>query len=83
MLGFNLGIEFVQLLLVAIAAPVLIRLARKRYYTVLRLGGAGLAAVAATIWVLERVQAPSEMADAGAPARPSLSTSQPTPPSTA
>ena len=57
-LGFNLGIEFVQLLLVAIAAPVLIRLARTRLYTPLRLGGAGFAAVAAVVWMAERLQAP-------------------------
>ena len=54
-LGFNLGIEAVQLLIVALVAPCLIVLARAGAYTPLRLAGAVLAAVASLAWAWERV----------------------------
>ena len=54
-LGFNLGIETVQLLVVAVTAPWLILLARSGRYTPVRVGGAAFAAVASLAWALERV----------------------------
>jgi len=56
LLGFNLGIEVVQLLVVALTLPALVVLARAEgIYRVLRTGGAVLAALAATGWLLDRL----------------------------
>ena len=64
-LGFNLGIEFVQLLVVALIAPWLILLARAGRYTVVRLGGAAFAGIAALAWLAERASGtPNSIADA-------------------
>ena len=54
-LAFNLGIETVQLLVVAVTAPWLILLAKSGRYTPVRVAGAAFAAVASLAWALERV----------------------------
>ena len=54
-LGFNLGIEAVQLLLVLLLLPGLLLGARRAWFPWLRLGLAGLAACAALVWLIERV----------------------------
>jgi hypothetical protein len=53
-LGFNLGIELVQLMVVAAVMPALVMLAHTRWYAVFRPAGAVFAGVAATAWILER-----------------------------
>ena len=54
-LGFNLGIEAFQLLLIVLTMPPLVILARTpRLYAPLRIGGAVLTGVAAGAWFLER-----------------------------
>jgi hypothetical protein len=53
--GFNLGIEAVQMLIVLVAAPALIALARTRAYPRLRLVGAGCAGLAAIVWMTLRL----------------------------
>ncbi|WP_066967941.1 HupE/UreJ family protein [Rhizorhabdus dicambivorans] len=54
-LGFNLGIELVQLALVALVAPPLALLARAGRYDALRIGGAIVIAIAALLWLAERL----------------------------
>jgi HupE / UreJ protein len=53
-LGFNLGIEFIQLTVVLMVLPSLVILARLPSYVWLRTGGALLAAVASLAWIAER-----------------------------
>ncbi len=53
-LGFNLGIELIQLAVVISLLPSLIVLARLPLYAWLRRGGALLAAVASLAWIVER-----------------------------
>lgn len=53
-LGFNLGIEAMQLLIVLITVPWLILLSTTPYYPWVRIGGAVAAAVAALAWIAER-----------------------------
>lgn len=53
-LGFNLGIEFMQLLVVVLVIPCLILLAKTAYYKYVRLIGAVFAVIASIIWILER-----------------------------
>ncbi|GAB4586927.1 HupE/UreJ family protein [Nocardia sp. IFM 10818] len=55
LLGFNLGIEAVQLLLVALALPPLLVLAATRAQPVLRTGGALLVITAALGWAFDRL----------------------------
>lgn len=55
LLGFNLGIELAQLLVVALVMPSLILLSRTPAYPVLRLAGAALGAVLAAAWFAVRV----------------------------
>ncbi|WP_433200038.1 HupE/UreJ family protein [Dactylosporangium sp. CS-047395] len=64
LLGFNLGIELVQLLLVALALPALLVAARSRHRRAVRLAGAALAAVAATGWLADRLGFPNPVARA-------------------
>jgi hypothetical protein len=64
LLGFNLGIELVQLLLVALALPSLLLLSRSRSQPALRLTGALLTAAAATGWLLARLGLPNPVATA-------------------
>ena len=54
-LGFNLGIELMQLLVITLTIPWLMLLSRTPAYRGVRLTGALLAAVAAVAWVVERV----------------------------
>lgn len=53
-LGFNLGIELMQLFVIAITVPWLIVLSRKEVYAYVRITGAVFAAVAALAWMLQR-----------------------------
>lgn len=55
LLGFNVGIELTQLLVVALVMPSLLVLSRTRAYPALRVGLAGLGAAVSTGWLLERV----------------------------
>lgn len=63
-LGFNLGIETVQLLVVMVTAPWLILLARAGRYTPVRLAGAAFAGLASLAWALERVTGASNTGSA-------------------
>ncbi|GAA2660508.1 HupE/UreJ family protein [Paractinoplanes durhamensis] len=64
LLGFNLGIELVQLLLVALALPGLLAVARLRAGAALRVTGATVTAIAATGWLADRLGAPNPVARA-------------------
>ncbi|MFC8518230.1 HupE/UreJ family protein [Streptomyces sp. NPDC057257] len=64
LLGFNLGIELVQLLLVCLALPTLLALARLSIQPWLRLTGALLTATAATAWLAARLGLPNPVARA-------------------
>ena len=57
LLGFNLGIEIAQLLIVAAVVPCLIIISRQqaRWYTTVRVGGAGFAIIASVGWISERM----------------------------
>ncbi|MDH6568850.1 hypothetical protein M2160_003871 [Streptomyces sp. SAI-117] len=55
LLGFNLGTELVQLLLVCLALPSLLVLARLRVQPALRLAGAALTGIAALGWLADRL----------------------------
>ncbi len=57
LLGFNLGIELAQLLVVALVMPSLWLLSRTRLYTPFRNGTAAVAFVGAIGWALERAGA--------------------------
>ena len=54
-LAFNLGIETMQLIVVAATMPSLILLSRTRAYSALRIGAALFAALAAAGWMVERL----------------------------
>ncbi|MGI4823357.1 MAG: HupE/UreJ family protein [Janthinobacterium lividum] len=53
--GFNLGIELMQLFIIALTMPWLLLLSRTPAYPVVRVGGALLAGVAAVAWLAERL----------------------------
>lgn len=53
-LGFNLGIEAMQLFVIAITVPWLVLLSKQPVYKWVRIVGALLAAVAAVAWMLQR-----------------------------
>jgi hypothetical protein len=53
-LGFNLGIELMQLFVIALVVPWLIFLSRTDIYKWIRISGAVLAAIAALAWIAER-----------------------------
>ena len=53
-LGFNVGIELMQLVVVLITVPWLIVLSKKEAYKYIRTGGACFAAVAAIAWIMQR-----------------------------
>lgn len=56
LVGFNVGVELGQLAVVAPLFPLLLWLqARKELYRAVLVGGSGLAAVIATVWLIERV----------------------------
>jgi hypothetical protein len=54
-LGFNLGIETMQLFVVAATLPSLVLLSRTRAYSLLRIGGALFAGCASVGWIVERL----------------------------
>lgn len=54
-LGFNLGIELMQLLVIVLIFPWLMILSRTREYKVVRIFGALLGGIAATGWMFERI----------------------------
>jgi hypothetical protein len=54
-LGFNLGIELLQLLVVACTVPWLLLLSQTPSYPTVRVSGAVLAALAALAWIAERI----------------------------
>lgn len=54
LLGFNLGIELTQLLVVALVMPSLLVLARTALYPVVRIGVAVIGLVFSVSWLLER-----------------------------
>ncbi|MET9380905.1 HupE/UreJ family protein [Streptomyces sp. NPDC002928] len=64
LLGFNLGIELVQLLLVCLALPTLLVIARLRVQPALRVGGALLTGTAAVGWLVDRLGLPNPVARA-------------------
>ena len=64
LLGFNLGIELMQLAVVLAVLPPLIVLARTRAYPPLRLGAAATTALAATGWLIDRTGHPNPLATA-------------------
>jgi hypothetical protein len=53
-LGFNMGIEFMQLFVIAVTIPWLILLSKTIFYKGIRMAGAVLAAIAALGWMTER-----------------------------
>ncbi|MEJ5914361.1 HupE/UreJ family protein [Pseudokineococcus sp. 1T1Z-3] len=75
LLGFNVGIEIMQLAVVLLVLPPLMVLARTRAYRPLRDAAAVLTALAATGWLLQRVGYDTPLggaADALGPATPWL-----------
>ena len=64
-LGFNLGIEAVQLALVLLLLPALVIGSRTRWYAPARIALGTFAALAALAWVLERVSGVENAAAAG------------------
>ena len=54
LLGFNLGIEAMQLAVVAITLPALLLLSRTKFYSTFRIMGAVFACVASCAWIVER-----------------------------
>ncbi len=60
-LGFNLGIELMQLFIILIIAPWLILLSRTNFYKWVSVPAALFAAVAALGWIAERVSGNSNM----------------------
>lgn len=64
LLGFNLGIELMQLLVVALVLPPLCVLARSAAFPRLRITAAALTGAAAVGWLLDRVGMPNVVADA-------------------
>jgi hypothetical protein len=65
LLGFNLGIEAVQLAIVALVIPPLLILSRVPSFAVLRVGCAAFAAAAATAWVVNRTTGLGDVVVAG------------------
>jgi hypothetical protein len=64
LLGFNVGIELMQLAVVALVLPPLCVLARTRAYRSLRVIAAGLTGVAAAGWLAARIGFPNPVASA-------------------
>jgi hypothetical protein len=54
-LGFNIGIEVMQLFIIGVTIPWLILLSRTPKYGYVRVGGALLALVASSAWLMERL----------------------------
>jgi HupE / UreJ protein len=64
LLGFNLGIELMQLTVVLLVLPPLVVLARTVVYRPLRLVAASVTAVAAAGWLVDRVGVPNAVGTA-------------------
>ena len=64
LIGFNLGIELLQLLVVALVLPSLLILARTRAYPAVRTFAALAAGIAALGWLADRLGVPNPIADA-------------------
>jgi hypothetical protein len=62
LLGFNLGIEMMQLAVVALVLPPLVVLARTRAFTRIRLAAAAATAAAALGWLIDRLGHPNAVA---------------------
>ncbi|AYB29994.1 HupE/UreJ family protein [Chryseolinea soli] len=58
-LGFNIGIELMQIFVIVMTVPWLILLSRTPYYSGVRMGGAGFAVIASLAWIFERVSGTS------------------------
>jgi hypothetical protein len=54
-LGFNIGIELMQLVIMTLIIPSLIVLSKTEWYSVIRILGAIFAEIAAIAWIFERV----------------------------
>jgi hypothetical protein len=54
-LGFNVGIELMQLCIIVLIVPLLIWLSKTQYYTIFRTIASILASIAALFWMVERV----------------------------
>ncbi len=54
-LSFNLGIEAMQLIVVALVLPSLLLMSRTRAYLILRIAGAIFGCAASTAWIAERL----------------------------
>lgn len=54
-LAFNIGIELMQLLIIALIVPWLFLLSRSKGYTLIRVSGGILAVFASLAWIVERV----------------------------
>jgi HupE / UreJ protein len=54
LVSFNLGIEVMQMMILAVVLPWLILVSRVKVYTVWRLAGAGFAGIAALLWIIQR-----------------------------
>jgi hypothetical protein len=54
LLGFNLGIELVQLAVVLVVVPLLVVLSRRGAYTPFRIVGGIVCAIAAGVWTVTR-----------------------------
>ncbi len=63
LLGFNLGIEAMQLVVIALTIPWLMLLVRTPVYPTVRTVGALIAGVAAVGWLLERLGLPNALGD--------------------
>ncbi len=55
-LGFNIGIELMQIFIILLAFPILILLNKTRYYTQIRQIGAIIMMIFALAWMVERIQ---------------------------
>jgi len=54
-LGFNIGIELMQLFIVALIVPWLIILSRGKNYAIIRVTGGIIAIIASLAWIIERI----------------------------
>ena len=59
--SFNIGIEIMQLLIIALVVPWLVILSRTPVYKWVRVTGASLAGIAAIAWILQRTSGESNM----------------------
>jgi hydrogenase/urease accessory protein HupE len=55
-LGFNIGIEMMQIFIILLVFPILILLNKTRYYTQIRQIGAIIMMILAFAWMVERIQ---------------------------